>query len=192
MILGTLNPEKIRHENPTDLSTSPVRGNHFTFGNPKRVIFNSIIHTYFWLFTLSHKKQTVIHLLTPPENVTTLTCELRNFFIWLKVCCVLSNVGGSEDSQCCGCRRWLRKELVVMCGNWNGKQRHSKCSKWPSSAWIRASSLFRHLSLACCAEIQPMSQQAAATTRLYQHSRSSCSVPRRSTRAMQVIGSTKQ
>jgi len=99
MIRGTLNPEKIRHENPTDLSTSPVRGNHFTFGNPKRVIFNSIIHTYFWLFTLSHKKQTVIHLLTPPENVTTLTCELQNFFIWLKVCCVLSNVGGSEDSQ---------------------------------------------------------------------------------------------
>jgi len=27
------------------------------------------------------RKQTVIHLPTPPENVTTLTCELQNFFI---------------------------------------------------------------------------------------------------------------
>ena len=45
------------------------------------------------------RKQTVIHLPTPPENVTTLTCELQNFFIWLKVCCVLSNVGGFQESQ---------------------------------------------------------------------------------------------
>jgi len=44
------------------------------------------------------RKQTVIHLLTPRENVTTLTCEVQNFFIRLKVC-VLSNAGGSEDSQ---------------------------------------------------------------------------------------------
>jgi len=27
------------------------------------------------------RKQTVIHLPTTPENVTTLTCELQNFFI---------------------------------------------------------------------------------------------------------------
>jgi len=27
------------------------------------------------------RKQTVIHLPTPPENVTTVTCELLNFFI---------------------------------------------------------------------------------------------------------------
>ena len=40
-------------------------------------------------------------------------------------------------------RRWLWKEPVVLCGNWmSGKQRHSKCSKWPPpSAWIHASSL---------------------------------------------------
>jgi len=41
------------------------------------------------------RKQTVIHL------PTTLTCELQNFFIRLKVCCVLANVGGSEKSQLC-------------------------------------------------------------------------------------------
>jgi len=27
------------------------------------------------------RKQTVIHLLTPHKNVTTLTCELQSFFI---------------------------------------------------------------------------------------------------------------
>jgi len=49
MIFVTLNPGKIRHENLTDFSTSPVRRSHFTLGNPKKVIFNSIIHIYFWL-----------------------------------------------------------------------------------------------------------------------------------------------
>ena len=65
----------------------------------QKVIFNSIIHTYFWLFMVSQKKQSVIHLTAPPESVTTLGCELQNFLIWLKVCCVLSNIGGSEKSQ---------------------------------------------------------------------------------------------
>jgi len=42
MILGTLNPEKIRRgEHLTHLSTSPVRCSHFTLGNP-RVIFQQI------------------------------------------------------------------------------------------------------------------------------------------------------
>ena len=27
------------------------------------------------------RKQTVTHLSTPPENVTTLTCQMQNFFI---------------------------------------------------------------------------------------------------------------
>jgi len=45
------------------------------------------------------RKQTVIHLLTPRENVTRLTCEMPNYLIPLKVCCILSNAGGSEDSQ---------------------------------------------------------------------------------------------
>ena len=77
-----------------------LRRSHFTLWNPK-VIFNSIIHTYLWLFMLSQKKKNCNPLAHPPENVTTLTCELQNFFIRLKVCCVLSNVGGSEESQLC-------------------------------------------------------------------------------------------
>ena len=35
-----LNPEKIRHEHLTDLSISPVRYRHFTFGSPKKVVFH--------------------------------------------------------------------------------------------------------------------------------------------------------
>jgi len=46
---------------------------------------------------LSQKKITVIHLPISPENVTTLTCEVQNFFIRLKVCGVLSNVGGQSS-----------------------------------------------------------------------------------------------
>jgi len=53
--------------------------------SPQKVIFSGIIHTYFWYLCHVRRKQTVLP--TPPENVTILTCELLNFFIWLKVCC---------------------------------------------------------------------------------------------------------
>jgi len=95
MIFGTLNPKNIWLEYLTVLSTSLVNCSHCTLGNRKKVIFNSIIHIYFWLFMVSQNK----HLTAPPESVTTLGCELQNFLIWLKVCCVLSNIGGSEKSQ---------------------------------------------------------------------------------------------
>jgi len=42
--------------------------------------FSSIHNTSDYLCHL-RRKQTVIHLPTPPENVTTLTCEMQNFFI---------------------------------------------------------------------------------------------------------------
>jgi len=73
---GTLNPEKILHENLTDLSTSPVTCSHFTLGNPKKVILNSITHTYFWLFTLSQKK-TICNPLAHP----TWKCYHMNLWI---------------------------------------------------------------------------------------------------------------
>ena len=52
MIFGVLNPEKIRHQWLVHFPTSPVYCSHFTLGNPKKSFFNSIIHTYFSLFTL--------------------------------------------------------------------------------------------------------------------------------------------
>ena len=81
MIFGTLNPEKISHENFTHLSISPVRCNYFTMKDLKKVIFNSIIHTYFRLLTLSQKKTNCNPFANLPENVTTLTCEMQNFCI---------------------------------------------------------------------------------------------------------------
>jgi len=56
-------------------------------------------YTILIIYVISEEKKTVIHLPITPENVTTLTCELQNFFIRLEVCCVLSNVRGSEESQ---------------------------------------------------------------------------------------------
>ena len=100
------------------------------------------------------RKQTVIHLPTPTENVTTLTCELQNFFIWLKVCCILSNVGGSEESHL-----WLSLVAVKRtgCGNWNVRQA-------PSQQCFQSFSTLLSYSTQRCAEIQPMSQQSAATS----------------------------
>ena len=83
------------------------------------------------------RKQTVIHLPTPDENVTTLACELLNFFIRLKVCCVLSNAGGSEKNP-----------LWCVATGMSGKQCRSKCSEWPLSSLTHASSLFRHWAVA--------------------------------------------
>jgi len=58
MLFGKFNHERILHKQLIDLSTSPVRCKHFTFGNPKKVIFDS---TSDYLRYLT-RKQTVTHL----------------------------------------------------------------------------------------------------------------------------------
>jgi len=105
------------------------------------------IHTSDYLCYL-RRKQTVIHLSIPPENVTTLTCEMQNFFIWLNVCCVLSNIGGSGESQLwAGIGGSEKNRLWYVWQLESCKQRHSKCSEWPPSALIHAFSLFQHCSV---------------------------------------------
>jgi len=150
------------------LSTSPVRFSNYTLRKPKKLYSTVLlIHTSDYLRYLT-RKQSVIHLPTPPENVTTLTCALQNFFIWLKVCCVLSDVGGSEKSQL-----WVvaggseKNPLWCVPTGMSGKQCHSKCSEWPRSALINACSLFdtvQSRSRPRCAGILPTSQQAAAAS----------------------------
>jgi len=137
----------------------------------QKTSFSTVLfmHTSDYLRYL-RRKQTVIHLPTPPENVTTLTCELQNFFIRLKVCCVLSNAGGSEDSQL-----WVvmggseKNRLWCVATGMSGKQSHSKCSEWPPSAVLYMLPVFfdtdQSHSTPRCAEIQPMSQQATAASR---------------------------
>jgi len=49
-----------------------------------------------------------------------ITCKMHNIFIWLQVCCIPPNVGGSK--LVVGWHWWLWKEPVVMCGKWNAGQ----------------------------------------------------------------------
>ena len=193
MIFGMLNPEKIWHENLTGLSNSPDKRSYFILGNPKNhfspVLF---IYTSDYQSCLTRKQ----HLPIPPENVTTLTCELQNFFIWLKVCCVLSNAGSSEKSQLwvvvCGSKK---NQLWCVATRMSGKQCHSKCSKWPPCV---SSSLFWHWSVAWYTTLCWNSAHVATSgCRKPQHVHINThtppvACPRRSTRAMQIIGSIKQ
>ena len=69
MIFGVLNPEKNWCQIFSGFN-SPAYCSHFTLRNPKKVICDSIIHTYFRLFTLSQnfrRKQTVTPLPSTPE-----------------------------------------------------------------------------------------------------------------------------
>jgi len=77
------------------------------------------------------RKQTVIHLLNPPENVTTLTCEMQNFFYLTDVLLrSFKNIAASEKSQL-----WVviggseKNRLWCVATGMSGKQRHSKCSE---------------------------------------------------------------
>jgi len=150
MISGMLNPEKIWHEDLTGLSTPshlsdvailPWEIQKKSFST---ILFIQISHYLCFI----RRIQTVIQLPTPSENVSILTCELLNFFIWLKLCCILSNVGGSEESQLwvvCGSEK---NRLWCVATGMSGKQCHSKCSELPCSALIHASSLYWHWSVA--------------------------------------------
>ena len=99
MIFGALNPEKIWHQQLVQLPTSPVYCSHFTLGNQKKVIFSSIIHAYFRLFTSTHKKTNCYPLTHHTWKMSSqYLVKCTTFFIWLKVCCIPPNVGGSEKS----------------------------------------------------------------------------------------------
>ena len=116
-------------------------------------------HTSDYLWHL-RRKQTVIHSPTPYENVTTLTCELQNFFIWLKVCCILSNVGGFEESQLWAAIGGSEKNC---CNVWQ-----LECQASNVTASVQSDQLLHYVlpvffdtdqshSTPCCAEIQAMS-----------------------------------
>jgi len=125
---------------------------------------------------------------SPPTrmpNVTALTCELQlNFFIWLKVCCVLSNVGSSEKSLWVVVGGSEKNQLPVMCGNWNVRQAVSQQVFRVTTFCINTcfqsfssmiSSIVHHavLKFRPCRN-KPLPQ---ASTCLYQYTRSSCSLP---------------
>jgi len=123
MIFGMLNPEKIWHKNLRSLSTSPARCSYFTLGNPN-VIFNSIIHSYFWLLS---QKKTNCNLLAHP----TWKCHHTNLWI-AKLFYLTEGLLRSFKrwklwkEPVVGCHWWLWKEPVAMCGNWNDRQAMSQ------------------------------------------------------------------
>ena len=93
------------------------------------------------------------YCLTYPPHLKSVTCKMYNFFIWLKVCCIPPNVGGFEKSQLwvgIGGSEifWKKNRLWCVANGMSGMQHYSKCSKWPPSARIHASSHFRHWSTA--------------------------------------------
>jgi len=140
MIFGMWNREKKLTWKSYRLSSLIVRCSHFTTGNPKShfstVLF---IHISEYLRYLT-RKQSVIYVPTPPETVTTLIYELQNFFIRLNVYCVLSDIGGSEKSQLWIVSGSEKIPLWCVATRMSAKQCHSKCSEWPRSALIHASS----------------------------------------------------
>jgi len=124
MIFGMRNPEKIWHKSLThcpprlsDVAAVPWE--------IEKVIFNSIIHTYFWLFMLSHKKTICNPLAHPPKNVITLTCELQNFFVWLMFVAFFQTLEALKRPNC-GLSSVALKEPVVMCGSCNVRQAMSQ------------------------------------------------------------------
>ena len=150
------------------LSTSPVRCSHCALGNPKKS-FSAVlfIHTSDYLRYLT-RQQSVIHLPTPTESATTLTCELQNFFIQLKVCCVLSDILGSGKSQL-----WvvISGSEKTPCDVWQLECQASNVTASVHSNHVlhyHMLPIFVNTIQSCstphCAEIQPTSQQAAAAS----------------------------
>jgi len=149
MIFGTWNHEEIWDDKLTDCP--PRLSDVATVPREIQMSFPAYIyiHTSDCLRCLT-RKQYVIHLPTSPENVTTLTCELQNFFIWLKVCCVRFKRCRLWREPVVGCHRWLWKEPVVMCGNWNVRQAASQQVLWMTTFCINtcfqsSSTLFSHV-----------------------------------------------
>ena len=145
MIFGELNPEKIWHQQLVHLPTSPIYCSHFTLVNPKSHFSTVLsIHTSDYLRHL-RRKQTVIPLPTTPENCHP-TTQTQHFHL-TEGMYVPPNFGGSGMS-----RWWVgiggseKNWLWCAANGMSGKQHYSKCSKWPHSAQIHASSLFRHWS----------------------------------------------
>ena len=166
------------------LSTSPVRCSQCTLGNPKKSFSTVLfIHTtdYFRYLT---RKQSVIHLPTPAENVTTLTCELQNFFYLTEGLLRSFKHWGLWKEPVVDCRLRLWKEPVVMCDNWNVRQAVSQqvfrvttfCVNTCFQSFSTLSGHIVHhgvLKFSACRNKQL--QQAATCP--YQYTRSSCSVP---------------
>ena len=147
MIFSVLKPEKIWHQQLVHFSTSPVYCSRFTLGNAKKSFLTVLsVYTSDYLHYL-RRKQTVIPLPTTPEKCHHTTLENAPNFHLTEGVCVPPNVGGCKKSQLwVGIGDSEKNRLWCVANEMSGKQHYSKCSKWPPTARIHASSLFRHWS----------------------------------------------
>ena len=125
---------------------SSVYCSHFTLGNPKSHFSTVLsIHTYYLHYL--RRNQTVTALPTTPEKCHHTTLWNAQHSHLTEYMCVSPNVGGFEMS-----RLWVdiggseKNWLWCAANGMSGKQRYSKCSKWPPSARVHASRLFCHWS----------------------------------------------
>jgi len=107
----------------------------------KKVIFNSIIHTYFWLFrlTLSQKKTNCSPLAHP-------TCKWHYINLWIAK--LFSSdwrfVAFFQTLETPNSQLWVvvggseKNRLWRVATGMSGKQCHSKCSEWPTSACFQS------------------------------------------------------
>ena len=116
--------------------------------------------TYFRLFTLSQKKTNCYPVPTTPENVTALPCKMHTFFIWLNVCCIPLNVGGLKRTRCDVWQMECQASNVTAANVQSSHLLHG----YMLPVLFATDQLHRPPP---SAEIQPMSQQNASSTRPY-------------------------
>jgi len=163
------------------LSTSPVSDVATVPWEIQESHFQQYCSDYLRYLT---RKQTVIHLPTSPENVTTLTCEMQNFFYLSEGLLRSFRCWRLWKEPVVRCRRWLWKELVVMCGNWNVSQAVSQRVFRVTTFCINTcfqsfSTLFSRIVHHAVLQFSPCHNKPLpqASTRPYQYTRSSYCVP---------------
>ena len=117
------------------------------------------MHVLQIIFVISEENKLLFPYPPHLKNVTALPCKMHNFFIWLKMCCIPPNVGGSEKKPVVGWHWWLWKEPVVMCGKWNVRQANVQSDHLLHGYILPvffATHQLHHPPR--CAKIQPMSQ----------------------------------
>jgi len=170
----------IWHENLTDLSTSPVRCSHCTFGNRKKSFSTALfIHTSDYLRYL-RRKQTVIHL---PSTWKCHRTECKTFSSdWSFI--AFFQTWEALKRASCRLSSVAMKKSVVMCGNWHVRQAVSQqmfraTTFGVSKCFQSFSTLISYIVHRAVLKFSPCRNQPLpqASTHPYQYTRSSCSVP---------------
>ena len=147
----------------------------------QKIIFNCIIHTYFWLFMLSQKKTNCNPLAHPAWKCHNTNLWIAKFFRLIEGLLCSFKRWRLWREQVVGCHRWLWKEPVVVCGNWNVRQAMSQQVFRVTTFCINTcfqsfSTLFSHVVHHAVLKFGPCRNKLLLYCP-YQYTHSSCSVP---------------